>query len=185
MIKFLKKISIKKFVAYQWSPVSRDGFTVIELIISMSLFVIISGLVVGSFIIATRTQRTIISLIEAKDNMGLALEQMARETRLASNFQISSQYKKLDFNDINGNIIKYYYTEENGIGGITRCENFNCFPIISPALNIGNFYIYFSNDIGGITPPRITMSFSVSPKDNALKDYFSFNIQTTISARGF
>lgn len=165
----------------------KNGFTVIELIISMSLFVIISGLIVGSFVTAIRTQRTIITLIEAKDNMGLALEQMAREARLATNFNVLNQYKELDFNDVNGNLIRYFFEEENGIGRIKRCENFNCSSMIPPALNIGNFYVSYNRNFGpqGITPPRITISFSVSPDDESLKDRFSFNVQTTISARQF
>jgi len=176
-MKFLRNFDKKT------NSISLGGFTVIELIISMSLFVIISGLIVGSFVTAIRTQRTIISLIEAKDNMGLALEQMTRETRLSTNFDGTTK-QELNFMSINGSAIRYFYKEENGIGEIERCENFNCFPITSPALNVSNFYVTYNRSFGGgITPPRITISFSVSPSDENLTNYFSFNVQTTVSAR--
>lgn len=159
---------------------ANSGFTVIELIVSMSLFVIISGIVVGSFITATRTQREIISLIEARDNMSIAMEQMAREVRLGTNFSVSPTGDGIIFNNLNGDEISYVF--DNDLSTINRCKNLVCFPIIAKSLNIRNFKTIYINYFG---VPRISVSFSVIPKEKSLKENFSFNIQTTISGRQF
>ncbi len=165
-------------------PNSTKGFTVIELIVSMSLFVIISGIIVGSFITATRTQRAIISLIEARDNMGIAMEQMAREVRLGTNFDVNLSNaigNGISFYDLNGDQISYIFDENNGV--LLRQKNSEApLPITSNDLTIKNFRSSYISYFG---VPRITVSFSVIPKDSNLKDNFSFNIQTTISGRQF
>lgn len=159
---------------------NNKGFTVIELIISMSLFVVISGMIVSSFIIAMRTQRTIMALVEAKDNMGLAVERFAREARMGTNF-VKTSNTELNFTSINGTEIRYYYDDNDY--SIKRCENFNCLSITPPGLKVENFKIEYKKY--GIPPgvPRITIGFLIVPIEEKLKNYFSFNIQTTVSAR--
>lgn len=160
---------------------SKRGFTVLELIISMSLFIIISALVVGSFITAMRTQSAIMGLIEAKDNMNIALERMAREARMGTYFQLGLSQQEFSFIDINGNEIRYFYDDIDML--IKRCENFNCLPIVSSGLKVENFSAVLYRNLSGSIPPRITVSFLITPTDEKFKDYFSFNIQTTVSAR--
>jgi prepilin-type N-terminal cleavage/methylation domain-containing protein len=60
---------------------SKSGFTLVELLIAVGLFVIIISIAVGGFINALRTQREVSSLIATQSNVSLALEQMTREIR--------------------------------------------------------------------------------------------------------
>ena len=63
------------------SQTKRKGFTLIELMVTVGLFVIIITIAVGGFTNAIRTQRQVSSLISAQSNVSLALEQMARQIR--------------------------------------------------------------------------------------------------------
>lgn len=64
----------------------KNGFTLIELLVAMGIFVIVISIVSVSFIQGLRTQRSIIALMEANDNVSLVLEQMAREIRTGYQF---------------------------------------------------------------------------------------------------
>ncbi|MHB9019504.1 MAG: PilW family protein [Minisyncoccota bacterium] len=58
-----------------------NGFTMIELLVSISVFAIIVAIVSGIFITSLRSNRTSISLISANSDGQLALEQMTRMIR--------------------------------------------------------------------------------------------------------
>lgn len=159
---------------------NNKGFTIIELIVVLSIFSIILATVVGIFVVSLQTQRSAIVLVEAQDNLGLALEQMAREIRMGL---FDSSSNSLDFDEINfknasGWKITYKFSEFEG-GSIERCVDAECYPITSKNIKVENFYIRAIN-FGG--PYRITMKFIASSKDERLKD-IRFNIQTTVSAR--
>lgn len=59
----------------------KKGFTLIEMLVTVTLFAIIITIAVGSFTNAERTERQVSSLISAQSNVSLALEQMSREIR--------------------------------------------------------------------------------------------------------
>jgi prepilin-type N-terminal cleavage/methylation domain-containing protein len=59
----------------------KKGFTLIEMLVTVSLFAIIITIAVGGFVNAERTQRQVSSLISAQSNVSLALEQMSRDIR--------------------------------------------------------------------------------------------------------
>jgi len=59
----------------------KKGFTLVELLVTVGLFVIIITIAVGGFTNAIRTERQVSSLISAQSNVSLALEQMSREIR--------------------------------------------------------------------------------------------------------
>jgi prepilin-type N-terminal cleavage/methylation domain-containing protein len=59
----------------------KKGFTLVEMLITVSLFAIIVTIAVGGFLNAERTQRQVSSLISAQSNVSLALEQMSRDIR--------------------------------------------------------------------------------------------------------
>ncbi len=59
----------------------KKGFTLIEMLVTVGLFVIIIAIAVGGFTNAIRSQRQVSSLISTQSNVSLALEQMARQIR--------------------------------------------------------------------------------------------------------
>ncbi len=57
------------------------GFTIVELLVAMGIFLIVVEIAVGGFVNALRAQKQVAALIAAEGNADLALEQMAREIR--------------------------------------------------------------------------------------------------------
>jgi type II secretory pathway pseudopilin PulG len=64
----------------------RDGFTVVELVISIGLFTILASMAITGFVHVLRVQRQVSSVVASNNNMILAFEQMVREMRTGSSF---------------------------------------------------------------------------------------------------
>lgn len=155
------------------------GFTMVELLVAMTLFVVFMMIVSGSFIRALRTQRAIVALIAANDNASLSIEQMAREIRTGASFS-SPSGNDLDF--INAYNIQVTYRLNNNI--IERGEggaNFQPITATNVKTNSLNFYLH-GQLAGDDYPPRITISLNVSPNISNVQN-ISTNFETTVSAR--
>jgi len=163
----------------QFSIFNLRGFTIIELLVAMGLFVILVGIASGGFIKVLRMQRLIVELMSANDNVSSALEQMAREIRMGYDFNKISE-TELQF--VNTYDIKVSYKLNDKT--IERCVEesglWNCKKITAEKVNISNFKINLldNNDY----PPRITISLSAGVNDKYFENT-PINIQTTISSR--
>jgi prepilin-type N-terminal cleavage/methylation domain-containing protein len=162
-----------------------NGFTIVELLVAMGLFVVLIGISTGGFIKALQTQKAIISLMEANDNANLALEQMAREIRTGYNFskisdtelQFVNQYNRVVWYRLNEEAIERG-TEKEGVVSRRIYKK-----ITADNVKIKNFKVaLFGSGVGDGYPPRITVSLSVGPTGRYLENILT-NIQTTISAR--
>src|SRR5438128_740333 len=69
-----------------FSKKNKEGFTLIELVIALALFSTVVMIAAGGFVRALRTQRQLSAFASVNGNMGLVLEQMAREIRTGINF---------------------------------------------------------------------------------------------------
>src|SRR3972149_3143400 len=92
------------------------GFTLMELMIAPSLFVILIAIASGAFINALRTQRIITDLSESMNNVSLAIEQIAREVRVGFGFSGSGD----TLNFINSDGVEVTYRLDGN--SIYRCE---------------------------------------------------------------
>jgi len=170
---------MKKIPNSQFSISNSRGFTLVELLVAMGLFVVLIGIATGGFIRALRTQRLMVALMAANDNVSSALEQMAREIRTGYDFNKISE-TELQF--VNTYDIKVSYKLNDKT--IERCVEesglWNCKKITAEKVNISNFKINLldNNDY----PPRITISLSVGI-NNKYFENVSINVQTTISSR--
>ncbi|MEK7555321.1 MAG: type II secretion system protein [Patescibacteria group bacterium] len=182
---------------------SRDAnaFTLIELLVAMGIFVIVISIVSASFIQALRTQRSISALMEANDNTSLVLEQMAREIRTGYRFcTASAPILNLDpiyighcdslaademaFINAHNEEVSYRFESEaiwkkKSILGVSEDKK-----ITADNIKVNNFKIILvGNDSGDSLQPKITVSLSISPKDERDVKGVSTDIQTTISPR--
>lgn len=64
----------------------KSAFTIVELLVAMSIFTIVIVLVVGIFIQGLRSQRILNHLMAINDNTALVIEQAAREMRTGYDF---------------------------------------------------------------------------------------------------
>lgn len=161
---------------------NRRGFTVVELIIAMGLFVILLGIVSGSFINALRTQGRIVALVAANDNANSSLEQMAREIRTASQFDLRNQGADLYFVNYKDEEITYRLVE----GSIQRAVEVDGVEVSNKKITADNVAVKMLNfklcDPGNCKTPRITVALGVSPSAASIKDIM-LNLQTSVSAR--
>lgn len=164
------------------------GFTIVELIVAMGLFVILMGIATGSFIKAIRTQKAIINLMDVNNNASFVLEQMAREIKTGYNFtgkdadadlKFVNQKNMVVWYRLNNNIIER--ASKNETSGLLTINDYK--KITADNVKIVSFnIIILGNNAGDGYPPRITISLSVSSTGKYLENILT-NIQTTVSAR--
>lgn len=65
------------------------GFTLVELLVAVGLFLTLLAVLSGAFIEALRSERATLRLMAANDNASFTLEQMAREIRVGTDFLLT------------------------------------------------------------------------------------------------
>lgn len=171
----------------------REGYTLIELLVAVGLFLVVISIATGGFVNALRTQRQSASLVLANSNVSLVLEQISREMRTGANFVCSDGTtgggepitcsSGLTFINASGDDVSYC---PDGSGGIVRALSSNCLggqKITSDGVQVN----YLKFRIFGYTaadnfPARITISLGISPKGVGVSGNI-MNLETTVSAR--
>lgn len=183
-----KKFPISNFQL----PISDSGFTLIEFMVAMGVFVIVLGIVVNIFIGALRSQRAAAALMAANDNASLALEQMMREIRVGSNFfipgdnpplpcistvvpAIPSSGNELMFCNVDGRNVTYRLSDET----IEREVDGRKGSITSRNVRVSRLQFQLGPSAW---PPRITISLELGSQNPDLREILN-NLQTTVSAR--
>ena len=169
------------------------GFTIVELLVAMSVFVTAMSIISGLFIKTLHTQKILGAVIESSSNTSLMLEQMAREIRLGYFFTTSTVpcgggqtdfYQGLAFKRLRGatsTVVAYEWNTTNSI--LERTEEMNATEALTSA-NVTASRLCFRVSQGGLpnNPWRITILSNVSPKI-AEATGKGANLQTTISSR--
>lgn len=179
----------------------KRGFTLIEVIIAVSLFAIIIALAAGGFVNALHAQREASALIAAQSNASLVLEQMAREVRTGYLF----------CHGLDGSVTCTGPSCGGGGGNEWTCNNLNfenaelanvTYSLAGQTLQksenggtpqplTGNNvavkylqFVLFGNVVGDCWNPRITISMGIAPSssDPSITNN-TLNLQTTVSAR--
>jgi prepilin-type N-terminal cleavage/methylation domain-containing protein len=193
----MRKLFPKRYRARQ------KGFTVIELLVGMTVFVVVLSISVGTFIRGLRLQRNTVSLITVNDNLSLVLEQIAREARTGSEFDISSPGALCPtvvgaLNVCSGSAFEFSSAAAGRVGyrlqgdaiergtGISGAPVTNFVPITSDNVTIANLLVRLEYVFsGGLQQaPRVTISLVGNSSDS---DPFLSNVkvrlQATVSSR--
>ena len=164
--------------------IHNKGFSIIELIVAISLFVIVISISVSIFLRTLRTQKTALLLIEANNNLSLTIEEMSREIRESTDFK-STDFNgpkdifrsNIEFTDtMTGEFIKYDFIN----GAIFKTVNGVQQQLTSNAITITDFKIKLIQPAN--FPSRVLVSITASPNSDVLTNYTD-NIQTTVSSR--
>ena len=148
------------------------GFTIIELMVAMSLFVIVIGIASGTFIRSLRTQRQTVALMAANDNASFTLERMVREIRTGSAF--SSGSGRLAFTNYEDKPVEYLLVD----GVVTR----NGRPLTASNVLVTYLSFYLTGaDVGDGLSTRVTVRMGVSGR-GALESFVT-RLQTTVASR--
>jgi len=180
-----------------------EGFTLVELLVAMSIFIVIVTVAVGVFVSALKDQRFLTSEMAMNNNMGLVLEQMAREMRTGYQFQSSggscgsggstgiSFFNSQDSDATGGNATTAYVFTGTGItrqetGASDSSKDTNAV-ITSSDVKVENGCFYLMQDSGTLTkqacnPPRVVIQMEVASANASQVPAPSF-IETTVSSR--
>lgn len=191
----LKKIKFK----------DKSGFTIIELMVATSIFVVIMLAGMGSLIITSNSAKKAQTLNFTMDNLNFAMESMSRSLRMGTNYYCSSNFtlsKSLPtLNCSNGaSGIAFIPSEKsssyrmayrrklrnNGTGTYTieRCDTdtWNCIDMISGNINVENltFFVRGSSKSDNLQPSTYMI---VRGTLDIKGEEVAFAIQTMVSQR--
>lgn len=161
---------------------SKRGFSIIELLISISLFIVVISMAVSIFLRTLKTQKTALLLIEDNNNLAFVVELMSVEMSSGINFCDSGcPLNTIEFSDPMGNRINYALSNGSIIKTITDPDGtVQNQQLTSDSIIITNFKTRLIQNPPA--PPRVVLSIKGSPKSDVLKDY-AISIQTTVSSR--
>lgn len=162
---------------------TKRGFTIIELLVAMTLFVVVIAATSGAFIQALRTQRATVALIAANSNAALAIEQMMRDIRTGSDFFVNDiatvgKGTKLTFLGANETVTYNWNSAEQSIEKSTETTIAQRLTAENVTVEKLEFKLFDDPSY----PPRITIVLRVGAK-NAPSTKPFINLQTTVSAR--
>lgn len=168
---------------------AREGFTLLELLIGMGMFVIIATIAVGGFAHTLKTQRQAAGLIAVNSSMSLTIEQMIREVRTGYDFCVRGQdclgESELSFRNAENNVVTYCLHDGairrgtgGGVCGGSGFRNITASHVLIHSLS----FAVSGNDASDGLPPRITVSLGMSAREASIKDIV-VSLQTTVSAR--
>ncbi len=157
----------------------KEGFTIVELVVAMGIFVVVTAVAVGSFTQALRSERRLTSMMSVDSNASTALEQMAREMRtgfifspLSGNFSPASCAQSVTFH-APGGVVTYALQGS----AITR----NGSPITSGNVRVSSA-CFLPVRISPCDPWRVVISMTVGNMQSADTSQ-DVQIQTTVSSR--
>jgi len=172
------------------------GFTLIELMVALSIFTIIILIAMGSVLVSTSISNKVQGLRTAMDNINFAMESMTRSIRMGDNYtcesSISISDEELSRHDCSngGSILGFSSLDDKNIfyhlkdKKLERCTvSDGCVDMVSSEVSVDTltFYVKGSeNKEDGIQPSvYILMKGTVNVKNESI----SFAIQTMASQR--
>lgn len=155
-----------------------NGLTIIELIVAIGIFGLVSIMIFSIFVLSLQSQRRIIALRNAEDNTRFFIESMSREIRTGKDF--SSTGSSLSFTNSKSESIIYRLNsgtvEKSSNGGLTYSA------ITGSGIVVDYLNFYLSGQAAGDKlQPRITIATGIT--SNIGNQRADLKIQTTVSER--
>jgi len=158
----------------------KKGFTIIELLVSVSIFIIVVFFSLGSVVVIFSSNRKSENLRVSVDNANFAMETMARDIRFGKGFDCTSGCTELNFTGSNSTDISYkvdngIIKKEVGTGGYL--------PLTIEKYNVETLKFSLSGQASGDnTQPLVTIYLKGNASPGT-KEATVFDMQTTISPR--
>ncbi len=172
----------------------KKGFTLIEIMVSLSVFIIIMTVSLGSILSILNSSEKSQTKKTAMDNLNFALESMSRTIRFGTNFYCGTTASNpppandcaagatsFSVRDSNGNLIVYSLS-----GGriMKAVNNGTANAVTSNEVSITRlaFYVFGSSGWPDINQPRVILSLSGTVGSKTATQS-TFNLETTVSQR--
>ncbi len=153
------------------------GFTLVELLVAMSVFIIVTVVAVGAFIQSLKSERHLVTMITVDNDVQTALEQMAREIRTGYLFTTSTDPSQaLTFYNASGDVTTYGISSANVLvrdGAAITSDN-----VIVKNLN----FIVAQTKGDACYPWRVTINLGIGAA-GADQSVAPTYVQTTVSSR--
>ena len=155
------------------------GFTLIELIVSFSIFIVLITLTTATFAQTLKTQQIVGGLSVSMNEVSFVTEQMAREIRTGTDFKNIAGEETIQFTNAKGEKANYKKISN----GIARCvgecgADLDYKLLTSPDVKISALKFILRGNSRADGAARVTIITAVAgPKD------INVNLETTISAR--
>ncbi len=160
------------------------GFTLIEMIIAVSIFTVVVFVAVGALMSITDANRKVNTIRTTIDNLNFAMESMSRDIRTGTDYESENDGKKIKFTNQKGEEVQYRWNDslksiqvkvDSVPGGFKN--------ITSPKITVESMRFYVAGTSVGNGQPRVLI---VIKGTAGLKDdtKTQFSLQTTISQRG-
>lgn len=170
------------------------GFTLIEIMVSLSVFIIIMTVSLGSILSILNSSEKSQTKKTAMDNLNFALESMSRTIRFGTNFYCGTTASNppgandcaagstsFSVRDSNGALVVYSLSN----GKIMKAvNNASANAVTSSEINITRltFYVFGSTGWPDINQPRVIMSLSGTVGSKTATQS-TFNLETSVSQR--
>jgi prepilin-type N-terminal cleavage/methylation domain-containing protein len=179
------------------SSYSKGGFTLIEMMVAVSLFITAITLAVGIMAGVTEVQRKTALLQQLQDDIRFSLELMTKEMRMGTDFSTigcgeGGIFFNTFFNPANKVEQRAYFLEsgrmmriQKDAGVLINCADAE--PFTADSVSVANlgFILRGTNPLMGARDgqPRVTISISVEANHPSIRQRSYFNIQTTVVQR--
>lgn len=169
------------------------AFTLIEMLVAITIFALVMGSVIGIFVSAIQSQSKALISQKLLDDTSYIIEYMSRSIRMAQkddgtcgmdtfNYSNSRGLNSIKFRNMYGDCQEFYL---GGIDNKQLIENrtgtviIDNLPLSSNNLEIKSLQFIIAGNIPN-QQPKVTISLIIKPKTTAKPE---INIQTTISQR--
>ncbi|NOY35893.1 MAG: prepilin-type N-terminal cleavage/methylation domain-containing protein [bacterium] len=157
------------------------GFTLIEMMVSVSLFAVVVSVALGAFLNVNTIQKKAISLRKVNDNLNYAVETMMREIRTGTSYCATacSSPDSFNFTDVAGGAIVYQLNN----GAIERSDDGGAtfFSLTSPEVKVNKLLFILLKSWRSDFQPMLTIIVSGSAGERKTKT--TINLQVTVSQR--
>ena len=187
---------------YEYTNIKKEkGFTLVELLVAMSVFTALLAFAVGVFVQGMRSERQVTEEIAVNNEMSLVLEQLVREIRTGSFFAPLGGYTKgngfyetqvlfpidgaanLQFEDESVKTIMYRLQGSDADARLERDDGSGVgfLPLTGKDTSVQLLKFFVSRE-EFCTPPRVTVLLEVRAAGSTRP---AVPIQTTVSSRVF
>jgi len=178
---------------------NKKGFTLIELMVSISIFTMVAIVALGAIITIIDANRKARTLSTIMNNLNFSVESMTRSVKTGSEIknvmESSFEVKAIDFyaEDTGSEVFpRKWITYRKKGDAIERCDGTEsapstnkCFPITSDQIKITYLGFYATGELptDSTTQPRIRIVIEGETKTQIRGTGSKFKIQTTVSQR--